>query len=68
MPLNVFQKLSQFKVITLRFNIFVFIKVPKIRAIVYQTYSKNSSENEILISKALEEFNENRKSLAFPYK
>jgi 16S rRNA C967 or C1407 C5-methylase (RsmB/RsmF family) len=37
--------------------------------VVYQTYSKNSSENETLITQSLEEFNENRKALnSLPYK
>jgi hypothetical protein len=42
--------------------------VQHVRAIVYQTYSKFSLENENLVTKMLHEFNENRRSTVFPYK
>lgn len=43
-------------------------RFPKVRAIVYQTYSKNSAENEQLVKTAVEDFNSNRKPAVFPYK
>lgn len=46
----------------------VFLIVNKVRAIVYQTYSKNSSENETLVKSVIEDFNGNRKPAVFPYK
>lgn len=38
------------------------------RAIAYQTYSKNSSENEQLVTNTLRDFNDNRNKSVFPYK
>jgi 16S rRNA C967 or C1407 C5-methylase (RsmB/RsmF family) len=43
------------------------LKFPKARAVVYQTYSKNCSENQEVINKTLEEFNETKRTNVFPY-
>jgi hypothetical protein len=50
------------------FHLIFFIKVNRVRAIAYQTYSKNSVENEQLVTNSLKDFNENRNKSVFPYK
>jgi len=44
------------------------LRFPRVRAIIYQTYSKNSSENEQIVHRTIDEFNELRKFPIFPYK
>jgi hypothetical protein len=44
------------------------MQVSNARAIVYQTYSKHSSENEFLVNKFVSEFNKLRKTGVLPYK
>lgn len=52
----------------LKLMVFLFL-VNRVRAIVYQTYSKNAAENEQLVMNSIKELNEPSKSkTVFPFK
>jgi hypothetical protein len=68
--LRCINKLKSFYFLKFKFKrkIMLINQVPRVRAVIYQTYSKNSSENEQIVHRAVEEFNEFRKFPIFPYK